>query len=83
MKFIERMFGVVNYKRMEDALNSTLAEGENDRNAIRKEIITSISVLNPKTDGEEIQRLLLDMNARITSSYEKEVYLRSFVDRLK
>jgi len=83
MKFIERMFGVVNYKRMEDALNSTIAEGENDRNAIRKEILTSIGALNPKTDGEEIQRLLLDMNARITNSYEREGYLRSFVDRLK
>ncbi len=83
MKFIERMFGVVNYKRMEDALNSTIAEGENDRNAIRKEILTSIGALNPKTDGEEIQCLLLDMNARITNSYEREGYLRSFVDRLK
>lgn len=83
MKFIERMFGVVNYKRMEDSLNSTIAEGENERNAIRKEIVTSIGALNPKTDGEEIQRLLLDMNARISNSYEKEGYLRSFVDRLK
>ena len=83
MKFIERMFGVVNYKKMEEALNSTIADGENDRNAIRKEILSSISVLNPKTDGEEIQRLLLDMNSRISNSYEREGYLRSFVDKLK
>jgi len=83
MKFIERMFGVVNYKKMEEALNSTIADGENDRNAIRKEILSSISVLNPKTDGEEIQRLLLDMNTRITNSYEREGYLRSFVDKIK
>lgn len=83
MKFIERMFGVVNCKRMDEALDHMLADGENERNTIRKEILTSISILNPKTDGEEIQRLLLDMNSRISNSYDKEGYLRSFTDRLK
>jgi hypothetical protein len=83
MKFIERMFGVVNYKRMDETLNHMIADGENERNTIRKEILASISILNPKTDGEEIQRLLLDMNSRISNSYDKEGYLRSFADRLK
>jgi hypothetical protein len=70
-----------------DSINNTLteivAEEEDNRNKIRKDILTEMDKLSPTKDGEKIQELLINMNRQLTFSYEKEIYLREFIDKFK
>lgn len=83
LKPLERFFAVVSFDRINDTLTEIVAEEEHNRNKIRKDILTEMDKLSPIKDGEKIQELLINMNRQLTLSYEKEIYLREFIDKFK
>jgi hypothetical protein len=83
LKPLERFFAVVSFDRINNTLTEIVAEEEDNRNKIRKDILTEMDKLSPTKDGEKIQELLINMNRQLTFSYEKEIYLREFIDKFK
>lgn len=82
MKSFNQIFNLVSIDEINVTFDKMIMEHENERNEIRKNVLKQIESLDVKTEGETIQKLLLDMNKDLTSSYEKEIFLRSFIDTL-
>lgn len=82
MKSFNQIFNLVSIDEINVTFDKMIMEHENERNEIRKNVLKQIESLDLKTEGETIQKLLLDMNKDLTSSYEKEIFLRSFIDTL-
>lgn len=83
MKFLQKLIGVVTYSEIEYRFDELVAEFEHKRNKLRKEAFDEIEKLNPTKDGEKLQKLFIQMNRDITTSYEQETTLREFVSKLK
>lgn len=83
MKFLQKLTGVVMYSQLDESLDEIIASLEHSRNEIRRLCFDEMDKLNPTKDGEKIQRLLLQMNRDITSTYEKEKVLREYIASVK
>jgi len=80
---LHRFFAVVSYGNMRWTFASIASDLQDDRNTIRKKALQEIDKLNPKTDGENIHAIMLQMNSEISLTYEKETVLRDFIDKCK
>lgn len=83
MRPLERFFSVVGRDRIDSELSLIIAELEAKRNDARKKSLAEIDRLNVKVEGEKAAEILLQMNRDLTLSYEKETFLRDFIDRIK
>jgi|688.fasta_scaffold23727_22 hypothetical protein len=78
-----KLLNIVTYQKLESVLNELLAEQETIRNSIRKRVTEELSLLDATKDGLKIQKELLEMNKDLSMSYEKESFIRKYIDKLK
>lgn len=82
-KLLERSFGFIGKKRLDNVLDEFIADAETQRNAVRKKSIEDLDKLDPVKQGEKVADVLTNMNNELSRSYEQEIAIREFVDKLR
>lgn len=83
MKGFYRLLGSVSYEQINDVVAKIVQDEEFERNEKRKIALIEIEKLDVKEDAEKIQKILINMNRDLTTSYEKEKFLLQFVNQIK
>jgi len=83
MKAFYRILGSVSYEQINEAVAKIVQDEEFERNEKRKIALIEIEKLDVKEDAEKIQKILINMNRDLTTSYEKEKFLLQFVNLIK
>jgi hypothetical protein len=83
MKALYRILGSVSIEQINDAVAKIVQDEEFERNEKRKIALNEIENLDVKEDAEKIQKILINMNRDLTTSYEKEKFLLQFVNLIK
>jgi hypothetical protein len=83
MKSIYRLLKIVSYESMNEVLAKIIQEEEVRRNNIRKDSLDEIDKTDVVKDAEKIQRIMINMNRDLTTSYEKEKLLLEFINLVK
>ena len=83
MKGFYRLLGSVSYEQINDVVAKIVQDEEFERNEKRKIALIEIEKLDVKEDAEKIQKILINMNRDLTTSYEKENFLLQFVNQIK
>lgn len=83
MKALYRILGSVSIEQINDAVAKIVQDEEFERNEKRKIALNEIEKLDVKEDAEKIQKILINMNRDLTTSYEKEKFLLQFVNLIK
>lgn len=83
MKSFYRMIGSVSYEQINDALAKIVQDEEHLRNKLRKETLDSIENKEIIFDNDKIQKLMVELNRDLTTSYERERLLHQFINLIK
>jgi len=83
MKSIYRFLKIVSYEYMNEILAKIVQEEVEKRNKIRKDSLDDIEKIDVVKDAEKIQRIMINMNRDLTTSYEKEKLLLEFINLAK
>jgi len=83
MKSIYRFLKIVSYEYMNEILAKIVQEEEVKRNKLRKDSLDEIEKIDVVKDAEKIQRIMINMNRDLTTSYEKEKLLLEFINLAK
>ena len=83
MKGFYRLLSSVSYDQINDVVAKIVQDEEFERNEIRKIALIEIEKLDVKEDAEKIQKILINMNRDLTTSFEKETFLLQFVNQIK
>lgn len=83
MKALYRILGSVSIEQINEAVAKIVQDEEFERNEKRKIALIEIEKLDVKEDAEKIQKILINMNRDLTTSYEKEKFLLQFVNYIK
>jgi hypothetical protein len=68
---------------MNEILAKIVQEEEVKRNKLRKDSLDEIEKIDVVKDAEKIQRIMINMNRDLTTSYEKEKLLLEFINLAK
>lgn len=83
MKALYRMMGVASYASIDEALSQLVQQEETRRTEIRKTALEKINKLGGQSNIESVKQIMDDLNADLSSSYDKENFLLSFINSLK
>ncbi len=83
MKSIYRFLKIASYESMNEVLAKIIQDEEIKRNNLRKDSLDEIEKIDVVKDAEKMQRIMINLNRDLTTSYEKEKMLLEFINMVQ